>query len=233
MGRNAFDEFELTGRSSTHVVDITSPRCTLHRGVVPEFLRMRAAAARSGIDLVPVSSFRDFRRQVDVWNAKWNGQRPVLDTRGRPLNPTALSPAKRIDAILTWSAAPGLSRHHWGTEIDVYDRAAVPEDYRLQLVPDEYSPEGPFAKLSAWLDANILRFGFFRPYATFRGGVQPEPWHLSHARIAREASRRLRVTTVARAIASGNVAGADVLLKKLPEVYARLRCVDLPRKPSL
>lgn len=227
--RTAFDALELTGRTRTHVVDVDEPRCTLHRAVVQPFLRMRAAAAKAGIDLAPASSFRDFDRQVGIWNAKWSGRRPMLDRDGRPLDPATLSPAKRVDAILTWSAAPGMSRHHWGTDVDVYDRAAVPADYAVQLVPEEYAPGGPFARLTAWLDAHMHRWGFYRPYATFRGGVQPEPWHLSHAPTAREAMRRIRASTLARAIEAGAVDGGDALLKKLPVVYARyVRAVDPP-----
>jgi LAS superfamily LD-carboxypeptidase LdcB len=227
--RPTFDALELTGRARTHVVELDEPRCTLHRSVVRPFLRMRAAAAKAGIDLAPASSFRDFERQVGIWNAKWSGLRPMLDRSGRPLDPATLSPAKRVDAILAWSAAPGMSRHHWGTDVDVYDRAAVPTDYRLQLVPEEYGAGGPFARLTAWLDANMHRWGFYRPYATFRGGVQPEPWHLSHAPTAREAMRRIRASTLASAIASGEVAGGDALLRKLPTVYARyVRAVDPP-----
>jgi LAS superfamily LD-carboxypeptidase LdcB len=219
----------LTGRARTHVVELDEPRCTLHRAVVRPFLAMRAAAARDGIDLAPASSFRDFERQVGIWNGKWRGERPMRDRDGRPLDAATLSPARRVEAILTWSAAPGTSRHHWGTDLDVYDRAAVPADYRVQLEPWEYAPDGPFARLTAWLDARMRRYGFYRPYATYRGGVQPEPWHLSHAPTAREAMRRIRASTLARAIASGEVAGGDALLRKLPTVYARyVRAVDPP-----
>lgn len=224
-----FDALELTGRARTHVVDLDEPRCTLHRAVVKPFLRMRAAAVKAGIDLAPASSFRDFDRQVGIWNGKWTGARPMLDRDGRPIDAAMLTPAKRVDAILMWSAAPGTSRHHWGTDLDVYDRAAVAADYQVQLVPEEYAPGGPFARLTSWLDENMHRYGFYRPYATFRGGVQPEPWHLSHAPTAREAAKRLRVTTLARAIEGSQVAGAGALLKKLPTIYSRyVRAIDPP-----
>ncbi|MCZ8131164.1 MAG: M15 family metallopeptidase [Steroidobacteraceae bacterium] len=224
-----FDALELTGRARTHVIDLDAPRCTLHRAVARPFLRMRAAAAKAGIDLVPASSFRDFERQRAIWNGKWSGERPLVDRAGRPLDAMRLSDAARVDAILAWSAVPGTSRHHWGTDLDVYDRAAVPRGYRLLLVPAEYAPDGPFARLTAWLDANMARFGFFRPYATDRGGVQPEPWHLSHAPTAREASRRLRLATLRRAIVEGEVAGRAILLRRLPTIYARyVRAIDRP-----
>jgi LAS superfamily LD-carboxypeptidase LdcB len=229
-----FDARTLTGRARTHVVDLDEPRCTLHRAVVRPFLRMRAAAAKAGIDLVPASSFRDFERQRAIWNAKWNGERPLLDRHGRPLDARALSPGRRVAAILAWSAAPGTSRHHWGTDLDVWDRAAVPAGYRLELVPEEYSPDGPFARLTAWLDRHMTRYGFYRPYATGRGGVQPEPWHLSHAPTAREASRRLRLSTLVAAIEGGGVEGAPALLRRLPTVYARhVRAVDRPPRTAL
>jgi LAS superfamily LD-carboxypeptidase LdcB len=122
----SFDALQLTGRARTHVVELDEPRCVLHRAAVAPFRRMRAAAAKAGIDLVPASSFRDFDRQLAIWNAKWRGERPLLDAQGRPLEAARLTPARRVDAILIWSAAPGCSRHHWGTDFDVYDRAAVP-----------------------------------------------------------------------------------------------------------
>ncbi len=226
-----FDALSLTGRSRAHLVSLAQPRALLCRAAAQAFARLAAAAAREGFALAAASSFRDFDTQVRIWNEKWTGRRPLLDRHGRALEAARLPPARRVAAILAWSAPPGASRHHWGTDLDVYDRAAVPADYRVQLVPEEYGPGGPFARLTAWLDANMQRYGFYRPYATFRGGVQPEPWHLSHAPTAREAMRRLRATTLARAIEGGGVEGGAALLKKLPTVYARnVRAVDPPPK---
>ena len=82
---------------------------------------MRAAAAADGIDLVAFSSFRDFDRQLAIWNGKFRGERPMQDRAGRRSTPGALSPAERVAAILWWSALPGASRHHWGTDFDVMD----------------------------------------------------------------------------------------------------------------
>ena len=70
------------------------------------------------------SSFRDFARQLQIWNGKFSGERPMFDAGGRPARRGALSPRERIDAILLWSALPGASRHHWGTDLDLIDRNA-------------------------------------------------------------------------------------------------------------
>ena len=60
---------ELTGRSSRHVRDLAVPPCTLHPAVIPALHSMRASAAADGLDLLPVSGFRDFNRQLRIWNA--------------------------------------------------------------------------------------------------------------------------------------------------------------------
>ncbi len=211
------------------MVVLEEPRCTLHRDVVRPYLKLRGAAARAGIDLVPASSFRDFETQLRIWNEKWSGRRELLDRAGRRLAAAALEPAARVAAILAWSAPPGGSRHHWGSDFDVYDRAAVPAGYRLALVPDEYAPGGPFAPMTAWLDANMTRYGFYRPYRTDRGGVAPEPWHLSHAPTARAAAARLTLATLRSALEDAALEGRAALLRQLPRVYARyLRAVDPP-----
>src|SRR5881394_967902 len=128
----------LTGRTRSHLSALAEPTCVLHNQVIVPFLAMRAAAAAEGIDLVPFSSFRDFDRQLTIWNGKFRGERPIQDRAGRPLHALALSPAERVEAILWWSALPGASRHHWGTDFDVLDRCAMPEGYKLQVVPAEY-----------------------------------------------------------------------------------------------
>jgi LAS superfamily LD-carboxypeptidase LdcB len=228
----AFNALTLTGRAADHVVGIPELRMTLHRAVVRPFLALRAAAASDGLDLVAASSFRDFAAQLRIWNEKWRGTRVLLDRAGCPIDGASLPPQRRVDAILLWSAAPGTSRHHWGTDLDVWDRAAVAADYRLRLVPEEYAERGPFARLSVWLDRHMARYGFFRPYLRDRGGVQPEPWHLSHAPTAAEASRRLRLATLYGALEHAEIEGKSALLKRLPVVYRRyVRNVERPAIP--
>ncbi|MCC7462702.1 MAG: M15 family metallopeptidase [Gammaproteobacteria bacterium] len=212
---------ELTGRSRAHVVELAAPPCLLHREVVAPWLALRAAAARAGIDLIPGSSFRDFEHQRRIWNAKFHGERALLGADGRPLDAGGLDAAGRVDAILHWSAVPGASRHHWGTEIDVLDGAALSPGQRPRLLPAEYAPGGVFERLGAWLDEQAGDFGFYRPYDVYRGGVQPEPWHLSYAPVAREAQRLLTLDLLAATLAGADVAGRDTLLARLDEIHTR------------
>src|SRR6187455_1078270 len=90
---------QLTGRTRDHLAELADPRCTLHKDVVGPFLAMRAAAAADGIDLVAFSSFRDFDRQLAIWNGKFRGERPMQDRAGRPLDALRMTPAERVAAI--------------------------------------------------------------------------------------------------------------------------------------
>ena len=215
---------QLTGRSRGHVREVEhapgAGRCSLHEDVVGAYQALRAAAAVDGIDLVAFSGFRDFDRQLGIWNGKYRGERPMQDRAGQPLDVHALSPAGRVTAILWWSALPGASRHHWGTDFDVMDAAALPAGYKLQVVPAEYRAGGPFARLTAWLDRHMHAFGFFRPFATDRGGVSPEPWHLSHARVAASAQAALNVDGLRSVLAAAAIDGKAEVLAALDRNFA-------------
>jgi len=220
---------ELTGRARTHIVELEAPRCALHYEVVTSFLAMRDAASVEGIDLQAVSSFRDFERQLLLWNRKWGGARPLYARDGSVLVHAQLSEAELVDAILAWSAVPGGSRHHWGSDIDVADAAAMPEGYQVQLLPGEYAAGGVFARLTAWLDRNMARFGFFRPFGSDRGGAGIEPWHLSYAPVANEAMAALSLPVLRDAIAQSEMLGKHAVLERLPEIYTRfILAVDPP-----
>jgi LAS superfamily LD-carboxypeptidase LdcB len=211
---------ELSGRARTHLSELGDPPGQLHRDVVVPFQAMRAAAAADGLDLVAFSTFRDFDRQLAIWNAKFRGERPMQGRNGEPLDALSLSPAERVEAICWWSAVPGASRHHWGTDFDVMDRAAVPPGYKLSVVPAEYEPGGPFARLTTWLDAHMHAFGFFRPYDTDRGGVRPEPWHLSYAPVATRAARALDPRALREVLDGAGIEGKAEVLASLDRHFA-------------
>lgn len=228
------DARELTGRTRDHVREFAELGCTLHPEAAHAFLALRHAAAAAGLDVAVASGFRDFDRQLSIWNDKFRGRRPLLDPAGQPLSPSVMSEAELVRAILHWSALPGASRHHWGTEIDVIDRGALAPGQHAQLVPAEYAAGGIFAPLSAWLEEHAGRFGFFRPYDRDRGGVQPEPWHLSYAPIAGSALRALTVEVLAAALLDVDLAGAATVRGQLDAIHARyVRAVATPSKLAL
>lgn len=224
-----FDSLEITGRAISHVQEIPELRARVHRSVADALLSMREAARADGIGLEVVSAFRDFPRQIGIWNAKFRGERALNDRWGNPIDYTTLNEASLIDAILIWSALPGASRHHWGTDVDVIDRLSTPPDYRPQLVQAEFAPGGVYERLNAWLATHMDRFGFFRPYTNDRGGVMPEPWHLSYAPVAVPALSELTESVLREAIAGSGMDAREAVLARLPELYRRfVREVDPP-----
>ena len=124
---------------------------------------MQAAAAEAGYDLQVASGFRSFDRQLKIWNDKAMGVRPVSDDTGAVLARDDFSELDWMHAILRFSALPGGSRHHWGTDLDVFDAAAIAPGYRVQLSPAEVADEGLFGPMHRWLDQRLQHgdcFGF-------------------------------------------------------------------------
>ncbi|HEY2592131.1 MAG TPA: D-alanyl-D-alanine carboxypeptidase family protein, partial [Steroidobacteraceae bacterium] len=94
----------------------------------------------------------------------------------------------------------------------------------------EFAGSGPFGKLSAWLTEHAAEFGFFRPYASDRGGVMPEPWHLSYAPLAVPALAALTLEVLAEVVGSSSMDGRELVLAQLPELYERyVLAIDPPR----
>jgi LAS superfamily LD-carboxypeptidase LdcB len=215
------NSLELTGRAATHVRERADWACTLNEPAGEALVAMREAARAAGMELDVVSGFRDFKRQVAIWNGKFSGERALLDRMGREIARESLDESGMVDAILIWSALPGASRHHWGTEIDVIDAECLHDAARPQLVPAEFAAGGCFARLEVWLRDNMRRFGFFRPYATDRGGVQPEPWHLSYGAVSRDALAALSVEVLREAIVGSDMLGRENVLLRLEELYRR------------
>ncbi|MFN4121961.1 MAG: M15 family metallopeptidase [Flavobacteriales bacterium] len=127
-------------------------------------------AKAQDIELNVISSTRNFERQKMIWERKWNGLTEVSGfTRDVFLTLPGMEKAK---AIMRYSAMPGTSRHHWGTDVD------------LNSVEPEYFETEEGKKVLNWLDNNALQFGFYRSY-TEKGykrltGYEAEPWHWSY-----------------------------------------------------
>jgi len=221
----------LLGKITEHLVPLEGTKLFIHKNIHNDFLRLKEEAARDGFDLQIISAFRDHERQRKIWNLKASGERVLLDDQERPLNFQSLSPKEIMFAILRWSALPGCSRHHWGTDIDVYD-GNTQSAQEVQLVPSETISDGPSAKLHEWLDSKISTndsFGFYRPYGTDRGGVSPERWHLSYHSLARRYMEAFTISLFKKNIHDSDILLKDVLLENSDEIYQRFFInVDLP-----
>jgi LAS superfamily LD-carboxypeptidase LdcB len=156
------------------------------REIVDDLRALSKDAAANGFELRIESAYRSFEKQLSIWNRKARGELTLLSAEGVPMErPT--DEEELMYAILTWSALPGASRHHLGTDIDVVDGAACPEGYEVQLTPAEC--EGLFAKFHAFLTARVEAgdaHGFSRVFVPGRGKIRPEGWHIAHLPTSRK-----------------------------------------------
>ena len=75
------------------------------------------------------------------------------------------------------SALPGTSRHHWGTDMDIWDAAAGGDGYRLSLTAAGMA-QGVFEDVTHWLDARTAADdaeGFFNPTIRTEEASRPNP----------------------------------------------------------
>jgi D-alanyl-D-alanine carboxypeptidase len=177
-GNGGLNKDYLTGRfdpsTDSRFVRISDQHSTATRYMRKEaytaFVLMYDAAKKEGIILTIISATRTFEQQRAVWDAKWLGKRQV---DGIMLSQTM--PAKqRAEKILRWSAMPGTSRHHWGTDIDI--NSVSPAYWNSSKGKKEY----------AWLQKNAFRYGFCQTYSALglpngrKSGYQEEKWHWSY-----------------------------------------------------
>ncbi|BDF94546.1 MULTISPECIES: M15 family metallopeptidase [Pseudoalteromonas] len=223
MSQNTFTTAQLAecacGMSELQLVEYQGYK--LHKEIIDDFIRLQNAARDAGFTLTIASSFRSFERQALIWNAKFTGQRPVLNKQQQRVDLTSMSEIEKCHAIMLYSALPGTSRHHFGTDLDIFDSAAVATDYQLQLEPSEYTDTGPFAAMTKWLDIHLEEYGFYRPYQQDLGGVAPEPWHISHIQQAQQLLQYQSIAVLANIIKRSEIAGKTTILAHLPQLYQR------------
>ena len=131
----------------------------IHPEVYDPLIDMIKAAQKDNIKLSVVSAFRSYQRQKQIWENKW-GNRPNDD----------IHHAKNI---LKWSAFPGTSRHHWGTDVD------------FNSVETAYWKSKEGEKVHKWLQNNAPKYGFCQTYDDGRQhGYNSEPWHWSYMPVA-------------------------------------------------
>ena len=140
----------------------------LREEVLDAFTEMRTAARKEGVELVLASATRNFDYQKDLWEKRWQG---LLLVNKQKLSNFA-NTEERFEKNLEYTALPGTSRHHWGTDIDI--GAANLAYYETAQGKKEHE----------WLLKNARSFGFCQPYKP-KGvqratGYNEEKWHWSY-----------------------------------------------------
>ena len=214
----------LTGKSRAHLIHLPTPHSPNHFLQVEAakaFQGLQQSALKNGFNLQPASSFRDFARQQLIWNGKFNGERKVHDDAGNALDLTHLDDWQKAQAILCWSALPGGSRHHWGTEIDIFDPDLLPQGQSLQLEPWEYEKGGYFFELSEFLTENLPHFDFSLPFMQMPAEkkIGREPWHISYMPLAEKAKQLFSAEVLLQAWEKEEIGGKATLQQHLPQIF--------------
>ena len=214
----------LTGKSREHLVNLSTPHSPNHflqAEAAKAFQGLQQSAVKNGFNLQPASSFRDFARQQLIWNGKFNGERKVHDDAGNALDLSLLDDWQKAQAILRWSALPGASRHHWGTEIDIFDPDLLPQGQSLQLEPWEYEKGGYFFELSEFLAENLPHFDFSLPFMQMpvEKKIGREPWHISYIPLAEKAKQLFSAELLLQAWEKEEIAGKATLQQHFPQIF--------------
>lgn len=165
----------------------------LRKETLVAFMKMLDAANNENIYLKISSATRNFDSQKNIWNTKWSELK--------------FEPLYVFKKILEYSAVPGTSRHHWGTDIDI--NAATPEYFNGKLGTSEYQ----------WLVKNAPLFGFCQPY-NLKGTARPtgyneEKWHWSYLPLAKtftqEYKSLIKEEDITGFLGDENVLGQDLI----------------------
>ncbi|MGB0883654.1 MAG: M15 family metallopeptidase [Flavobacteriales bacterium] len=135
----------------------------LHKDCAAAFRLMYDSAKTDAINLHIISGTRNFDYQKGIWNRKWNKYKH-------------LEGKQRVGKILEYSAMPGASRHHWGTDID------------LNSLNNSYFEKGEGLRIYQWLQKHAQDFGFYQVYGSKsngRQGYEEEKWHWSYLPVAK------------------------------------------------
>jgi zinc D-Ala-D-Ala carboxypeptidase len=132
------------------------PDMYLRKEAYEAFKKMAIAAEKDGIILNIISATRNFDYQKQIWDTKWNALK----------DKTAEARAKNI---LQYSAMPGASRHHWGTDID------------MNNLSNPFFEKNGGKKIYDWLVTHASTYGFCQPYTAGRKtGYKEEKWHWTY-----------------------------------------------------
>ena len=175
--------------------------------VVAAYERLKVAAAQNGWHLILVSGYRSYWHQVQVWNDRYHQVSP--DDK--------LPEAQRLRAVMAYVDLPGLSRHQWGTELDISE-----ESLRGQLLHQSDDLPERIKDFYKWMDENAPAFGFCRTYKGTGGLIQDEPWHWSYQPYSRVYNTQLQAIKDFSLIQQDKVEGSDYILKHFPAIYEGL-----------
>ena len=156
-------------------------------------------ANKQGVIIKVVSSYRNFNHQNRIWKRKYN-----------KFISLGYSPKKAVDKVKEYTAIPGTSRHHWGTDVDLSNG----QNSLTNSVKK---------KFTIWMDNNAHKYGFYRVYTNnkLRSGYNYESWHYSYRKISRQMLIQYNQLNLVKILKNQQIAGnqffTEAFIKKYKE----------------
>jgi len=125
--------------------------------------KMRKEARRQGVKIRVISAYRDFDHQNKIWKRKY-----------KKFIAKGFSSKGAVKKVKEYTAIPGTSRHHWGTDVDLSNGETRFTNHKRN-------------KFTNWMDSNAHKFGYYRVYTNnkLRSGYNYESWHYSYRKLAK------------------------------------------------
>jgi hypothetical protein len=216
----SFDQEEkinlLLGKGSP---DLTNENYKILKAVNLNFVEMKNAANKDGINLKIVSGYRPYQRQKIIWNSKF-----LINEK------LGLTPLENINKIIQYSTIPGTSRHHWGTEIDIIDgNKKIKGDV---LITNNYFNKNSFEPMRIWLEENSNKFGFVLPYTKdpIRSGFYYEPWHYSYSKLSKIFLEEYVKLNLVEKIIDSEILGIEYMTKNFMNDYEKKYILGLNKE---
>lgn len=180
------------------------------------FKKLQASAAKDGISIAAVSSYRDFDHQKRIWERKFKSNKAK-----------GLSDSTNIRKIIEYSTIPGTSRHHWGTDIDIYQTNVKQPKHVLQ--PQNYHGNGAYCKIKEWMDKNANTYGFYLVYTdnANRKGFKYEPWHYSYKPLSKPYLKAYRALNISNILNNEGLLGIDSFSQSFVNQYINQNILDI------
>lgn len=180
------------------------------------FLDMKNDAAKSGIAIYVVSSYRNYDHQKRIWERKYQANMA-----------NGLTPQESIKKIIAYSTIPGTSRHHWGTDIDIVDGNFLKTPNLLSAAHFEQGK--PFYELGIWLKSHASNYGFHEVYTNDpkRKGFKFEPWHYSYKPLSCEYLQQYQQLNILAILQSERFLGSEHFSRKFMDTYITQNILDI------
>jgi len=180
------------------------------------FKKMQTEALKSDIKIGAVSSYRGFAHQKRIWERKFTSNEAL-----------GLSPTENIKKIIEYSTIPGTSRHHWGTDIDIYQTNVKQPNGKL--LENNFHNNGAYCKLKEWMDTNAKNYGFYLVYTDLpnRKGFKYEPWHYSYKPLSSLYLKAYRQIAIKQILKSNDLIGSEHFTNAFITDYTKENILDI------